>query len=327
MATHRISFWEVTATNGVNNSKIKFGIAGALQGLATKNRDGIEERSFEQIIAESIKRHAKNEEFYENYKYCARTKNKEKINLGNEESWPYGDDGKERIKGYEYIEMNLEAGIDHYFNYSYNRNTNKQYEISNQHQLRNYRIMLVFPKNSTKAYAALESISGNYINSIFEKHISKIVTEYLGNSVTFSLKRILDADSFIIALSNYEADEIEMQVDKKFNGRKGKTAIEKIKTGLTSEEAKDLMEKINSIVREETNFEKIKSYIQSFFKTKVEKGDMTKAKIRLIERTTNVNKTIDLSSPLSFIDISFDPSKQQGAGFFWDESSKITELI
>ena len=143
MATHRISFWEVTATNEESGNDIKFGISGALSKI-----DKSVTMDFESFIADSVKGHGETEEFYKNGKYCARTKNPELISLSSGTEWPYGNAGDEKLENCKYMTMSIEAGIDHNFNYSYSRKLGKDISIKDQHQLRVYKILFIFPENS-----------------------------------------------------------------------------------------------------------------------------------------------------------------------------------
>ena len=321
MATHRISFWEVTATNEESGNDIKFGISGALSKI-----DKSVTMDFESFIADSVKGHGETEEFYKNGKYCARTKNPELISLSSGTEWPYGNAGDEKLENCKYMTMSIEAGIDHNFNYSYSRKLGKDISIKDQHQLRVYKILFIFPENSTQAYVALESISGISINSIFEKHISNIITTGLrGKKISFSLERIVDSQAFIDALKSYTPKEVEIQVDKTSGGRKGKAAVERISTGLTEGEAKAIVDDIISLVGGKVNLTSVVQKVKNHFEISVPR--VSKAKVRLVNPATKTSKTLDLYDLAEYIDISFDPQKGNDSEYFWKEAVSIADII
>lgn len=321
MAIHRISFWEFTAINEEAGKGIKFGCSGALNSI---NSSVVED--LETFIASSVKAYNNKEVFYRNGKYCARTKEADQVSLNDGSAWPYGNGGKEKLTNCKYMTMNIEAGADHKFNYSYNRDSGEDTPIMDEYQLRNYRILLIFPENSVQAYVALESISGFSIDSIFEAHISDIVTNNLkGAKISFSLERIVDSEAFINALKMYTPKEVEIQVDKTSVGRKGKAAVEKISTGLTEGEAKNIVDDIISLVDGKVSLSSVIEKVKNHFEISIPR--VKKAKIRLVGSTTKTNKTLDLGDLAEYIDISFDPLKVNDSSYFWREAVSIADMI
>ena len=321
MATHRISYWELTATNKISNSEIKFGVPGAISSI-----DKSQITSFEDFIAYSLKNDPQSSAYYEEGKYCVRVK-KSSIELKDASQWNYGQHGKKKLKDHTYMTIRIDAGADNRFNYSYDKGKDKQISIRNQHQLRQYRVLFISPTNETKAYVALESISGSSINSIFEDHISKVVADIIGkDKIEFRLTRIVNLGAFIAGLKNYTPNEIEVQIDKKSEGRSGKAAVEKVSTGLTDKEAKailnDVIKLAQSGASRTTRTTVVGSLKRFFQRVDLTNSSISKTKIRLVNSVTKTSKTLDLENLEEYIDISFDPQKHN-SDYFWEKAVDI----
>lgn len=319
MATHRISYWELTATNKISNSEIKFGVPGAITSI-----DESQSTSFEYFIADSLKNDPQSSAYYEEDKYCVRVKQKSSIKLKDASEWNYGQNGKKKLKGHTYMTISIDAGADNRFNYSYDKEKNREIPIENQHQLRQYRVLFISPTNETKAYVALESISGSSINSIFEDHISKVVANNIGeDKIEFQLTRVVKLDAFIAGLKNYTPNEIEIQIDKKSHGRSGKAAVERVSTGLTALEAATILNDVIGLAQGNLARAKVVASLRKLFRRVDLSGSpISKTKIRLVNSTTKSSKTLDLENLEEYIDISFDPQKHS-SDYFWEKAVDI----
>lgn len=243
------------------------------------------------------------------------------------QQFPYGTTAKTGA----YLLSKVRYGRNNEYADAVDLESNAATSLKGKYQTRSMRTMLVFPQNSTSAYAALETISGQNPRTALENFLSEKI---FGNTSEFHMTRILDSNYLATILQNYEPREISLDVPKNAQIGKSKSSRINLSTGLDDSDRRKLLKELKAIDPKDPakGARAVKNAILGMMNGKAVNGisgssNSRNYKVQLFDKGSDSSLVLDLDAITRDFDIPLSAEEVKKDESFYSRAADILKYV